>query len=294
MSDTNLSSIAKVLNDLKDLEVKVVAHHIYFGKLKALLVKTCRELPDKPRPDTSLAELIFELGKLGTPVQMDVVQTTAQLNVHQLTLKEQAGHAFARALRDRCESEKVNFRYLDGGWAVGPFGVRESPDKKALVLRYAKQVVERDLPFDAERLVARVNELAKVLLEPTGDLDALGADVREAMRVAVARQGSSASTPELRVDLPAVYREMVFIRQGRSKPASKTTFKDYLLPRFIVQLKSLLQSDENVHASRRLKLEPAVIENSRNSSKSLYIPGDLAEGCGEGTYYQALVLLPSV
>jgi hypothetical protein len=85
---------------------------------------------------------------------------------------------------------------------------------------------------------------------------------------------------------------MVFLRQGRSRPASKASFVDYPLPRFVVELKTLVQSDYNARAERRLKLETAVIENTKNPRKSVFIPNDLSCGFGEGTYFQAIVLLP--
>src|SRR5205085_1758480 len=122
------------------------------------------------------------------------------------------------------------------------------------------------------------------------NLSALAAQIEEAILVAVARQKKPASRSEMRVELPTLFREMGFIRNGPSsvgRPAEA-----YSLPRFVVELKSLIQSETNSKSSRRLRLETAVLENTKDARKSVFIPHDLSVGYGEGTYYQAVVAPP--
>ena len=77
-------------------------------------------------------------------------------------------------------------------------------------------------------------------------------------------------------------------RKGRGKDEA------YPVARFVVELKSLVSSEFNLGRSRRFKLETAVIENTRNPKKSIFIPNQLDHGYGEGTFFQAIVLLAGV
>ena len=62
------------------------------------------------------------------------------------------------------------------------------------------------------------------------------------------------------------------------------------MARFVVEIKTLVQSNENLAAARRFRLEPAVIENTKNPNKSVFFPNDLSQGFGEGMYFQALIM----
>src|SRR5436309_1334500 len=83
------------------------------------------------------------------------------------------------------------------------------------------------------------------------------------------------------VELLSVYREMFYFRQGRFTVTTRKSLKEYPVARFVVEIKTLLQSDENVAAARRFRLEPAVIENTKNPNKSVFFPNDLSQGFGE-------------
>ena len=83
---------------------------------------------------------------------------------------------------------------------------------------------------------------------------------------------------------------MFYNRQGRFSVTAKKSLKEYPLARFVVEIKTLVQSDENLASARRFRLEPAVIENTNNPNKSVFFPNDLSQGFGEGMYFQALIL----
>jgi hypothetical protein len=261
-------------------------------KVRGQLAKARDDLASKPKPAAQLAKLISSLSKVTGPGKAEVGPVLELLERHLRNLKERREDAFAQELRARCEAERVAFRPLDDGWGIGPFDLHLMPAKEVAMLKYARQELEKDLAIDPGRILERVRNLEATLLAPPTDLKSLAAEVQEALRVAVARQGMPLTEPQLRADLPATYREMVYVRQGRTKAPTRSTFKDYPLPRFIVELKALLQSEENLHAARRLKLEPAVIEHAKDTRKSLFFPNDPSRGYAEGTYYQALVLLP--
>jgi hypothetical protein len=298
-TSTLLQDLARVEQDLQDSARQASEQqHVLKDREKVLkkvrghLAKVRDDLASKPRPAAQLTKLISALSKVKGPGKADVGPVLELLERHLRNLKERREDAFAQELRARCEAERVAFRPLDDGWGIGPFDLHLVPAKEVAMLKYARQDLEKDLALDPGRILERVRDLEATLLALPRDLKALAAEVQEALRVAVARQGMPLTEPQLRADLPATYREMVYVRQGRTKAPSRATFRDYPLHRFIVELKALLQSEENLHAARRLKLEPAVIEHAKDTRKSLFFPNDLSRGYGEGTYYQALVLLP--
>ena len=67
----------------------------------------------------------------------------------------------------------------------------------------------------------------------------------------------------------------------------------YERPHFVVELAILIKSDENIDGKlgKEFRLEPAVIENSKNDSKSVFVPDKLDKGSGEGKYYQAISVI---
>lgn len=291
MSETPPNAVDQLGKALEAAERRANELQVQFAKLKAVISRARRDLVARPR--STLAGLVRELRswrEVGAPV--DLVELAASLDAHRHALDELVGRTFIRALQDGCASAGLEFRSLDTGWAVGPFGLGVTTERETATLRYAHQDVERELPLDVGRIVGRVTELAADLLTPPSDLKSLRSEVAEALRVAVARGEPATAGREQRASLPAVYREMVYVRQTRSKVPSKSTFQDYPRARFVVELATLLRSDENVRAARRFKPETAVLENAKDPRKSMFIPNDLAHGYGEGMYYQALVLLP--
>ena len=229
-----------LVQEIESAEKAAGERHKALGKLKARLKKAGRELSSKPKPLALLAKLIADLK--AEPSASELIE---RLERQGEVLRERVGQGFVQELRDRCEAEGIEFRAIDDSWGVGAFELRTEFEKEVASLRYARLEIEKNLPLDAGQIVSRVKEWTSALLEPPKDLAALAGEIREALRVSLARQGHSLVAPELRVDLPSLYREMIYVRQGRSKPASKAGFKDYSPARFTVELKTLLQSDEN-------------------------------------------------
>ena len=65
---------------------------------------------------------------------------------------------------------------------------------------------------------------------------------------------------------------------------------EYTVARFAVEVASLVRAEANLSSDKPFRLETAVIENTGNPRKSVFIPKDLTKGYGEGMYYQAIVL----
>jgi hypothetical protein len=173
---------------------------------------------------------------------------------------------------------------------IGPFQIGVDWKKGSASVQFAKIEVEKGLPLAPTDLLSRIDELTKRLLVPPSatSLPALAKEFEEAIRVCLTRRGGSLLA-ELRAELPAVWRELRFIRQDDARPGVKHS-DPYPIAKFIVEVKTLVQSDFNMSRPRRFRLETAVIENTKNPKKSVFIPNDLNKGFGEGTYFQAIIL----
>jgi hypothetical protein len=212
------------------------------------------------------------------------------LTRHESELEGRFQKDFPIALRTAAEEARLSFRGSGGQITVGPFGVHVDYDKCTATLEYAKLEVAKDIPLDPSKLVTEVAMLGDAILAPLSDPKNFALQLEESVRVVVARQRKSIATDELRAELPLVYREMLYLRQAWNSPTARRKFVEYPLARFVVEIKSLLQSEQNFESARRFRLEPAVIENTKNLNKAFYFPKDLADGYGEGMYFQAIVL----
>ena len=203
-------------------------------------------------------------------------------------------HNFLNDLRAAAETAGLPIRQVGDERTLGPFVFRLQPARKKAGLIFAKVPVGGDLPIDVNAIVNRAAELTRTLLAPpkASELPALATELEEAIRVACARQKAGSLVGDLRAELPAVYRELSWMR-GAAR-AGRGKDEAYPLPRFVVELKSLVSSEFNLGRSRRFKLETAVIENTRNAKKSIFVPNQLEQGYGEGTFFQAVVLLAGV
>jgi len=206
---------------------------------------------------------------------------------------EQGERTFVEELRSMCETAGVAIGKAGDALTVGPFSLQVNWAKGVASIGFGKVEVEGGLKLVPKELLARVKELSATLLAPpgAGSLPALAKDFEEGIRVSVARRGGSLMG-ELRAELPALYREMVLIRHGDGHRAGARAVH-YSMARFVVEVKALVQSDYNTTRSRRFRLETAVIENTRNPKKSIFVPSDLTKGFGEGTYFQAMILTGS-
>lgn len=195
---------------------------------------------------------------------------------------------FGKDLCEQATGAKLAFKPHDDFFTVGPFDVVPNLNKESVSLRYAKAVLLNDIPLDSKEVVNAIIGVSKELLEAKHDVRKLAADFEVAVRVCVARAGL-VKHGALRAELPQLLEEMEVIR-GRSKGIGKLA---YGRPRFVVELATLVKSNENIEGKlgKEFRLETAVIDNSRNDSKSVFVPDRLHSGSGEGKYYQAINMI---
>jgi hypothetical protein len=203
---------------------------------------------------------------------------------------EHGDRLFQQEINALAEPAGLNVGRSGDAMTVGPFQLLVDWKRGFASLHFSKTEVEKGLPLMPKDLLTRIVELSKSLLSPppSGTLADLAKEVEEAIRVCIARRGGSLAG-DLRAELPAVYRELGFIKHGKEGGGGRRS-APYPLVRFIVEIKSLVQSEFNATRSRRFRLETAVIENTKNPRKSVFIASDLTKGFGEGTYFQAILL----
>lgn len=192
---------------------------------------------------------------------------------------------FGRDLNEQAAAASLGFKSHEDFYTIGPFEVVPNLSRETVSLHYAKAVMLSDIPLDAKDVVHTIVGMSKELLEAKQDIRKLAADFEVAVRVCVAREGL-VKHGTLRAELPKLLEEMAVIRE-RSKAGGKLF---YGRPRFVVELATLVKSNENIEGKlgKEFRLETAVIDNSRNDTKSVFVPDRLQNGSGEGKYYQAI------
>lgn len=197
---------------------------------------------------------------------------------------------FREALSHKTSHSGIPFKPLsDNSFGVGPFEVRIDSASDSSLIRYAKVDVAK-VPLDPSAIVASVEEQQKVLFAPSKNEGTLARDFLDAMKIALARADKRAVTLELRADLPSIFKAMELVRNDQILRGRGEKKHPYTIARFVVELKRLVQSDLNINGSQRFIPQPAVIENSRDPKKSIFVPNEIEIGFGEGMYIQALSL----
>lgn len=261
-------------------------------KTHELLRHAAAKIAKIPWPFADTRKLLKDLAShLDGCAKENVQQLQEQLDKHLAVAAKSYEQEFVNALMSKASKLNVPAGCVSEDYFLGPFRLTLNFAEESAVLSYAGQPVAPATMLDPDKLVSAASELTRTLLAAPSDVAKLANDFDEAIRVSLARSRKPTVARELRCPLPDLYREMTLLRQDRTRPITNSTFRDYPNARFVVEVKTLVQSEENLAGARRFRLETAVIENTKNSKKSVFIPTDLERGFSEGTYYQALILV---
>lgn len=282
-----------------DVNGEITAAEEELRKQLSLLKKALSTLArSKPKltkttwPIRDLRKLVTDLNNQILPVTHSVITPLVMTLKQKLDAAEsEFEKAFVIELTREAQQSKISCGQLSGVRFLGPFELQIDFAGESAGLSYAKQPASSSLPLDAKVIVQCALKLASELLGTHLDPAKLAAEFEEAHRVALIRDKKSTDGQETRSMLPELFREMHYLRQDRGRILSVKTFREYTLSRFVVELKTLVQSEFNLESPKRFRLETAVIENTKNAKKSVFFPTDLKVGYGEGTYFQALVLV---
>ena len=278
--DTAVDSPGDVSSELRAAAKQLEPVLAHLRKLQGQISKAAKDSA-AGRPMTALSKLSQELKKSAEmPTILSVAELVKKLDSHLDQHRQSGLEVFVRSLVDLAPREGLSAKVLSPErLAVGPFLLTPDYRKEDAELAYAKIPVAR-VRLDAGSVLKAARELAESLLTLDED-GAFAKRLDEALRVAAARSGK----PSLgRAELPGVFQEL------RAMALMETRPRQYTLPQFVVALKAFVQSDANLQASRRYRLETAVLENAKDKAKSVFIPADTAAGYGEGTYFQAIVV----
>lgn len=289
MAGTNVNPDAEAfLKTIEEAENQANEHAAFVKKLKARLTRTKKALLTKPVAAQASA-LISDLEAFkSAPSTPSVEKLRHSLEDELKKLQRRFQDSFPDDLRKACEAAGLSFTALPDGFGVGSFYVALNRAKETAAFQFAKIDIDANVLLNASAIVEQAISLKKSLLGEPVDLAKFATDLNEAMRVALARQGTVPKT-EWRVELPLVFRELTFIRMSQTK-RRKSTQPGYSPCRFVVELKEFIQSTDNMRADEQYRLETAVLENTKNPKKSIFIPRDISRSFGEGTYYQAILL----
>lgn len=278
---------------IESVERELADCSAFLKTVKTRLASAKRSLRSKPGYAAEVSKLISALAALGKGPAFPVIpELSRSLDEEMHLLQRRQRDSFGQDLRATCHEAALDFVALPDAFGVGPFRLAIDHQAGSATLEYAKIPVATNVPLHPRAITEAAAELRESLILAPINPTKLRSELQEAMRVAAARRdGGTASRADLRTELPAAYREMALIRQNW-KPTTKRTISSitYPLQRFVVEVKRLIQSEENLGAPHKLALEPAVIEHTKNPKKSVFIPRDVERGYGEGTYYQAIVL----
>jgi hypothetical protein len=290
MAVNNVNPDAEIfLKKIEEAENQANQYAAFIKKLKARLSRTKKALASKPAVASQVSALVSDLEQLKPdPSAPSMAALSRSLDDELKKLQERLRDSFPSDLRNACEAAELPFTALPDGFGVGPFFVTVNVAKESAAFQFAKTDMGIDVPMNVTAIVEQAKLLKASLLDEPVDLSKFVPDLNEAMRVVLARQGKIPKT-EWRAELPLVFREMAFIRQSQTK-RRKSSKPEYSPCRFVVELKHFLQSTDNMRADEQYRPETAVLENTKNPKKSVFIPRDMSRAFGEGTYYQAILL----
>lgn len=277
------STEKNVLETLGIFEKEVVSFSIHIKKVGARVAKSRKALASRPS-SVELEKLVTDLRTLAKGQSPpNVTELVDALDKQLPVLRNGLADSFIESLRQMAAKEQLYFHSAGDEFAVGPFLLSVNLAKERASLAYAKVEVAQ-LPLVPAECLRLVKQLKAEIIDQPVDLAVIRGQLQEALRVIAARKGKSLAGA-LRGELPHIFREVGFMRQSDSARGSQALS----LSRFVVELGRLIQSDANIDSEKRLRLETAVLDNTKNSLKSIFIPKDLSQGFGEGTYYQALI-----
>lgn len=285
------SRVEELVEEVKEAEQRLAAAAKVVDRFRKSLRKSRDQLTKTPWPFKAVRLL---QSALKDPSEVPFDAGLTRISDCAGSVMDQLQRAFVQNFRKELSAEAakvaVAFGAIGDELTIGPFSLVLDREGDRATLGYAKSPVCTHLPLDAAKIVAVAKDLSPELLEVPKDMGRLREEFEEAILVVLVREKKSTRLAELRASLPAVFRELTFLRQFGKQSAAQGSRREYTLARFAVEVASLVRSEVNLSSDKPFRLETAVIENTGNPRKSVFIPKDMAKGYGEGMYYQAIVL----
>lgn len=294
-----MRNMEEIASGLAALDVLLQPRLARVKKLQTLLAGARKKISESDCSCQDLKKLLAELRKLiearSPTADEPLFETRAEAFCSEVAaslpaIAEASKKAFWPALEEEAKKLGLQFGRVGDKEFLDVFEVTADSAKNAVSLIYAKHAAASGVPMQPSAVVKRAQKLGDGIRSwvESARPEELGKQFDEAMSVSLARGGKPVHGDPKRVALPALFREMQLVVQDRAKPLTAETVQEYTMPRFVVDLRTLVTSEWNASASRRYDLEPAVIENSGNTAKAVFIPDAVDAGYGEGKWWQAL------
>ena len=294
-----MRNMEEIASGLVALDVLLQPRLAQVKKLQTVLAGARKKIDESDCSCQDLKKLVADLRKLTEPGPVASEEPQFEARAEAFCSEVAAGiaviadaskKAFWPALDDEANKAGLRFGRVGDKEFLDVFEVAADAAKSVVSLIYAKHVAASGIPMQPAVVVKQAKKFGDEIRSwvDSARPEDLGKQFDEAMSVSLARSGKPVQGEQKRVALPVLFREMQLVVQDRAKPLTAETVQEYTMPRFVVDLRTLATSEWNATASRRFELEPAVIENSGNTAKSVFIPDAIDAGYGEGKWWQAL------
>lgn len=179
------------------------------------------------------------------------------------------GDEFGGRLRDALAQEGIRIGGRAPRFEIGRFELEANFARRALVMRYGKDIVVPHVPVTVEATVKAYQSAAKAVMGRNQDGHVWIAQFHEAYGTARRKRSVDAA----RVNIVDCYIELVLLRQGRafSSEPSKRTFSDYTRAQFEYDFYEFTNSRRLSHDGHVVKVHSAVKSQTDSPAKSMWI-----------------------
>ena len=213
-----------------------------------------------------------------------VQETAAELSAALEAFLAESRKSFLQEFRDEAKRQGVDAQLRDSVFFAG--GLRLSPDlsKGRCELRFAEEVVERELPLDARRCLDALTKHSNRLLKAREPADVILSALHAAY---LGASGQRELGPGEYAPIIAVLGQMVIQRQSPAfrRDPTRRRFSDYSRVDFSADLCALRSARQLDIRGQRLHLQTAVIDTAGKRARSISVPSEDGRSM---IYYQAL------
>ena len=209
------------------------------------------------------------IATLQTARQQEILDVVPELNEELDLAQRGLADEFGQLLRGALAEQGITIGGRAPKFEIGRFELEANFAKRAIVLRYGKDIVVPRAPITVEATLRAYQGAAKAITARNQDGQAWITQFHEAYQVAQRKRGTNST----RVNIVECYLEMVLLRQGRaffSEP-SKRTFADYPRPQFIYDFYQFTNRRRLNHNGQVVKAHVATKSQVERPAQSMWI-----------------------
>ena len=247
---------------LPDLRRNIKSLAALTGALKDTAAALRAEPVDVVRLDKAIATL-------KTARQQEILDLVPELDDELDLAQRVLGDEFGQKLRAALAEQGITIGGRSPKFEIGRFELEANFARRAIVLRYGKDVVVPRAAITVEAALRAYQGAAKAITGRNPDGKAWITQFHDAYQIARRKQGGHGT----RVNIVNAYLEMVILRQSRaffSEP-SKRTFADYPRPQFIYDFYQFTNRQRLAHDGHVVKAHVATKSQTDRPAQSMWI-----------------------